>query len=462
MSIVLAFLLACSDEAAAPDAGFVSDAGSISDAGTVSDAGPLPEPSIAFMSFDREVASIRYGEPASVRVSNLAPAEVVTIRARLWGYRSHAVFAADAAGVVDTATASPSEGTYEGVEPEGLVWSMALESAEMAANFDVTYSVERAGTTVAEATLVRRPLDEDLVRTSVSEDGLVGTLYVPATPGPHPAILVLGGSEGGLDSVSFSAAYYGSFGYATLGLAYFGVPGLPSSLTDIPLEYFDRALAWLAARPEIDADRLAVAGGSRGGELALMVGADHPELLAIIAEVPSGVRWGSAGVADRAAWTRDGTILPYMHGGEDGLPDIEWLPGGTRAYRYTPIFRMQMATTAAETIAAATIPIERAGGAVLLLAGADDGLWPSCELAEIAMERLRSSGHAAEHADALHCFEDAGHSIGSPGWPTGEAYVVMHPVSREWIVLGGTPRGTAHAERASWLLVRDFLEAHLR
>lgn len=461
MSIVLLFLLACSDDAAAPDAGIVSDAGSTPDAGAP-DAGPLPEPRIAFVSFDREVTSILYGEPASIRVENLAPGEVVTIRARLWGYRSHAVFTADPSGVVDTAAIAPSEGTYEGVEPEGLVWSMALETSEMAANFDVTYSVERADTMVAESTLVRRPLDDDLVRTSVSEEGLVGTFYVPETPGPHPAILVLGGSEGGLDSVSFSAAYYGSFGYATLGLAYFGVPGLPASLTDIPLEYFDRALAWLAARPEIDATRLAVAGASRGGELALMVGAEHPELVAVIADVPSGVRWGSAGVADRAAWTRDGMILPYMQGGEDGLPEIEWLPGGTRAYRYTPIFRMQMATTPAETIAAATIPIERAGGAVLLLAGADDGLWPSCELAEIAMERLRSSGHAAEHADALHCFEDAGHAIGTPGWPTGESYVVMHPVSREWIVLGGTPRGTAHAERESWLLVRDFLDAHLR
>jgi dienelactone hydrolase len=461
MSIVL-LLIACSGDAAAPDAGLVLDAGLPPDAGSAPDAGPLPDPRIAFVSFDREVTSILYGEPASVRVENLVPGESVTVRARLWGYRSHAVFTADASGVVDTAMQAPAEGTYEGVEPEGLVWSMVLETSEMAAHYDVTYTVERAGAPVAEATLVRRPLDDDLVLTRVSDDGLVGAFYVPETPGPHPAILVLGGSEGGLDSVAFSAAYYGSFGYATLGLAYFGVAGLPSSLTDVPLEYFDRALAWLAVRPEIDPDRLAVAGGSRGGELALMVGADHPELVAIVADVPSGLRWGSAGIADRAAWTRDGMVLPYVQGGEDGLPDIEWLPGGTRAYRYTPIFRNQIATAPPENIAAATIPIERAGGAVLLLAGADDGLWPSCELAEIAMARLRSSGHAASHADALHCFEDAGHAIGPPGWPTGESYVVMHPVSREWLVLGGTPRGTARAERESWLLVRDFLEAHLR
>src|SRR3712207_8061176 len=35
-------------------------------------------------------------------------------------------------------------------------------------------------------------------RWPVREGGLVGTFFRPSTPGPHPAVMVLGGSDGGL------------------------------------------------------------------------------------------------------------------------------------------------------------------------------------------------------------------------------------------------------------------------
>ena len=65
---------------------------------------------------------------------------------------------------------------------------------------------------------------------------------------PRPAVLVLGGSEGGL-SRNPTAELLASHGYDTLQLAYFGERGLPAELERIPLEYFVRALHWLAARP---------------------------------------------------------------------------------------------------------------------------------------------------------------------------------------------------------------------
>ncbi|HEX8259840.1 MAG TPA: hypothetical protein VF558_06050 [Rubrobacteraceae bacterium] len=64
-------------------------------------------------------------------------------------------------------------------------------------------------------------------RWPVREGGLVGTFFRPSTPGPHPAVIVLGGSDGGLREGS--AAVIARQGYATLALAYFGVEGLPPS-----------------------------------------------------------------------------------------------------------------------------------------------------------------------------------------------------------------------------------------
>jgi hypothetical protein len=81
---------------------------------------------------------------------------------------------------------------------------------------------------------------------SIAAAGFYGQFWKPAAgTAPRPAVLVFGGSEGGLDDQMFGAAL-ASAGYPTLDIAYFGEPGLPSTLKDIPLEYFARALRWLA------------------------------------------------------------------------------------------------------------------------------------------------------------------------------------------------------------------------
>jgi dienelactone hydrolase len=89
-------------------------------------------------------------------------------------------------------------------------------------------------------------------------------------------VLVVGGSEGGL--LPGKAAWLASRGYAALALAYFRYDDLPPLLEGIPLEYFGSALGWMMQRPEILADRIAVVGTSRGGELALQLGSMFPQI----------------------------------------------------------------------------------------------------------------------------------------------------------------------------------------
>ena len=57
----------------------------------------------------------------------------------------------------------------------------------------------------------------------------------------------------------------------------------------MPLELFDRALGWLKAQEEVDGARLAIVGGSKGAEAALIVASRHPELRAVVAGMPSSV-----------------------------------------------------------------------------------------------------------------------------------------------------------------------------
>ncbi len=92
-------------------------------------------------------------------------------------------------------------------------------------------------------------------------------------------------SEGGAETLA-------SEGLAALALAYFGIDRLPHELVEIPLEYFEKAIAWLRAQPGVDAERVAVVGNSKGGELALLLGATYPEdVKAIVGYSPSAVVW---------------------------------------------------------------------------------------------------------------------------------------------------------------------------
>jgi dienelactone hydrolase len=304
---------------------------------------------------------------------------------------------------------------------------------------------------------------DDLIETPVNDDGLVGVFVTPAGPGPHPALLTFGGSEGGLRSGQGLARFYATLGYSCLGVAYFAEDGLPSSLTQIPLEYLGKALVWLQNRPEVAPDKIGVMGGSRGGELALLLGAHFAEVKAVVAQAPSGVVWPAWSNAQGivSSWTFTGQDLAYVPP-TNAQPIVTQDEEGHDVYHYTPTFNGMLDDATPAEIDAASARAEDTMGPVLMIGGADDQLWPSCRLAEIAMARLEAAGHVASFADDFQCYPDAGHGLGSPGYPTTGSTVVQHPISKEWIELGGTPVGIAHANRESFERKRAFLGAALK
>ena len=417
---------------------------------------PTP-PTVGFVGPDGEPAlGARYGELFTVRAEGLPPGATATLCSELWGYRGWASYAVDDGGVIDTRTAEAIDGTYTGVHPEGLLWSMVEIADAPEADFDVTVRVELDGVEQHRATFQRFGLDSGLTWEPVAHDGLVAEVFRPADASePLPAVLVIGGSEGSIGSAQFGAARVAGFGYAAMALAYFAEPGLPADLAEIPLEYFGEALATLAARPDVDPSRIAVMGGSRGGEAALMIGARFPEVKAVVATVPSGYRWASVYDVSVAAWSLMGAPLPFVPSSPNAQPGVETLPDGTTAYRTTPTFLTDIADATLEQLQDATIATEQIGGPVLMLAGADDGIWPSCAMAQHAMERLESSGHDATYDDALHCYDEAGHVGPSPGWPTADTYA--YELGPYTLVSGGTPRGNHDAMRAGYEAVKSFL-----
>ncbi|MBA2617743.1 MAG: dienelactone hydrolase family protein [Rubrobacter sp.] len=302
-----------------------------------------------------------------------------------------------------------------------------------------------------EARVVRRP---------VEEKGLVGTLFHPSAPAPHPAVIALGGAGGGLSEGG--AKTLASEGFAALALAYFGIDPLPEDLVEIPLEYFERAIAWLKAQPAVDADRVAVVGNSKGGELALLLGATYPEdVKAVVGYAPSGVVWQGLPLdrevyhgGHRSPWSLRGEPLPFV--GLLGPSASETVEMTKSFFAGRPLSTRSLYERALDdesAVAAASIAVEKIDAPVLLVSGADDRLWPSTRLSEMAIKRLEVPDRPfpSEHLR----YEGAGHLIALPGYEPARSWTNRFE-------LGGSREANEFANADSWTKVLGFLEEHLK
>lgn len=447
---------ACSSEGSTPAPGEAS-----ADGGEASRPSGPPTMTFAVRRDGKEldVDTVVFGEKIIVRLGGLVPGADVKVRARSRnpytkgrGYTSTVTFTADADGRVDLEKATPAGGgSYADADADGLFWSMTdtKEATDIGDDpFAVTVDVTDAeGSVLVTRTLPRSAFAEGVVCQSVTTNGLVGTYCAPPAEAPkRRGVVAFGGSEGGSFGGTWRAMIFASWGYPTLGLAYFGEGKLPVDLQKIPLEYFAKAMDWLDGQPSVLPGTNVVAGVSRGGELALLLGATYPRVVGVIADVPSGVVWGD-GSGNGAAWTRADAEVPFMPWTATVQPEIVSGPKGATAMRTRAMYFASISEAAPTARDAATIHVEDTHGPVLLQSGATDDLWPSCDLAQIAFARLEAAGHVAKHGDESICYPDAGHAIGTLGGPTTDAMWTLYP-GVGYLALGGTAKGIAAARRA--------------
>jgi dienelactone hydrolase len=412
--------------------------------------------------------------PLWIRVEGLDHGGRATVAAefaardRAW--RGAATFEADGDGRIDLAADAPVDGDYRGVRPMGLV---QLARATGAAGDDgdddadvrpLELSVAVDGAPRDQVTVRRRVLAPDVDVRRIDDDELVGDLLVPPGDGPHPGVVVLGGSGGGVPNGP-RAKLLASRGYAVLAPAYFQaaeVGGaddegydaghLPERLSEVPVEYAERAVEWFCGREAVRPEPVGVVGGSRGSELAFEVATRVDAVRTVAATAPSGYRFAAPTREGGPAWTAGGEPLPYVESGSFWRTFVRvFVAKLTRSasLSLTPSFRRSIAGATDDELAAAAIPVEAVGGPVLLLSGGDDRLWPSRDLAAAVVDRLddRAYGHGYEHVS----YDDAGHLIAVPYLPTrGRATGDEPVIAGLKLALGGTPEGYADADPDAW------------
>lgn len=271
---------------------------------------------------------------------------------------------------------------------------------------------------------------------------LVGNYYPGVGEGPRPAILLLGGSEGGLGAaVDGQARLLAKEGFTVLALAYYRLPGQPQRFELISLETFYRALDWLTTQEGVDPTRLAIMGTSKGAEAALLVASRRPDIGAVVAAVPSQVAWQgfdwSFAPVKTSSWSEGGKPVPFLP-----ITTVGW---------NGDIYGPALADAAKHPEAA--IPVERIAGPVLLLCGEDDKLWPSCPMARAVKARRDKQSNAL--ATTLLAYPDAGHFGVGPQLPAGQDVPAMITM------FGGSKEGNVTARADGWPRTIAFLKQAL-
>lgn len=259
---------------------------------------------------------------------------------------------------------------------------------------------------------------------AVRELPLSGPDGVRVVPARHSGlgVLTLAGSSGRVDSGR--ARLFAAHGALAESIRWFGGPGQHPGPWEIPIEQFQRRVAALRA----ECDHILVAGTSFGSEAAMLTGVHTEGVDAVAAFAPSDVVW--AGVrpdgTQTSHWTLDGRPLPYVPLLASWRPETD-----------PPSFRRHFELSRAaepEAAAAAAIPVERLRR-LLLVAGADDLVWPSVEHARALAAR--------RGGDTVLVMEpSAGHRTILPGEPA--------PAGGMRMARGGSPAADRRLGALAW------------
>jgi dienelactone hydrolase len=417
------------------------------------------------------------GEPISITLRDLPPSKDVKLSAervmrdeatdKRVLYRAEASFTVAANGTLDVATSPAKTGTYKGVDSRGLFWSMLPQTLPAAAPLAADRPLQQVRLTAA--------VDDKIVATAsvtfVDALATVKTEKVDKFPGAEfalnpggdkrPAIILLGGSEGG-SFVTRGAAALASHGFAVLALPYYSpaqwpsqkaeLPTLPAAFADIPVERLNEARVWLQTRDDVDATRIALHGTSKGAEFALLAALHLPWVSSVVAVVPTDVVWEGWGPGveggQRASFALNSKPFPFVP-----YLDFDKEFMGYQTGEAVRIRRPQDKGRAAHPAAAAAarIAVERIKAPVLVIGGHEDQVWASGMMAQNIAER-----RAETKLDTVALvYVDAGHYLGGNGYNPTTQYDAGPSKA------GGTPAGNAAAQADAWPKTIAFLKRTL-
>jgi dienelactone hydrolase len=234
------------------------------------------------------------------------------------------------------------------------------------------------------------------------QHGVVETLLYLGDSDNQPLIVAFGGAEGGIDwhrnHMKGKRDSLIQKGYAILAIGYFNADGTPRNLDRISLDAISDTIMNIAKNSKIDESKIALIGGSKGGELILNLASRFNQYRAVIAMSTSNVSfpaitWSS----NTSSWTYKGNEVTYVPA------PLKTISPALKGDHYTAFSMMLEDETAVKN---AEIQVENINGPILMLSGKDDDQWPATLMSNRIIERLKENNFKF-HKE--HIILDGGH-----------------------------------------------------
>jgi len=202
----------------------------------------------------------------------------------------------------------------------------------------------------------------------------------------QPLIVGLGGSEGGN---AWASSHWKDIrdkfiekGYAFLAVKYFGGNGTPDSLDRIRISDVHKAIEEAIKNDKIDKNKIAIVGGSRGGDLALLIASYYKDIHCVVAIVPANVVFpaNTMGFAT-PAWVYKNKPLKFVPVNNEA---VLFLMKRNLRGAFDAMLKDSVA------VAQSLIKVENIHGPILLLSATKDEISPSTPMCDSMITRLQA------------------------------------------------------------------------
>ena len=378
-------------------------------------------------------------------------------------FSSYAVFTADEAGEVDFDKMVPLEGTYKAADSMGLIYSLK-QSKSIGKNIAENITIEKPilmnltleSSEKREIQLIRNFKAKEIVVKQIN-DGFTGQLFYQENS-HNKTVLMLGGSDGQMESLALMAGPLASRGFNVVIVPYFGVDGLPEKLEEVPLEYFEKIFRWLENNEITKAGEIYLHGTSKGGELALLLASRYSRVKKVVDVEPHAYCFqaldGMMSGKKVSSWSWQGKSLPFIEVDnavffEDCKKDIEkGIPFG-----FAGTYKKCLEN--ANNKEAARIKVENSDADILLICGKKDNIWNSYDACPEILDNLKK--HNYSHRVELLSYENMGHPLPVP-FIIPLSFTLAMPMNGGVFTSGGTIEGNARGQYESFRKTIEFLK----
>ena len=251
---------------------------------------------------------------------------------------------------------------------------------------------------------------------TLEKEGFLGTFYQSAVP-TAKAVILVGGSGEQRAFVEKRAQALRDEGFHVLALGYYLWPPLSVQTVGIPVDYAEKAVAFLRQNPFVHIEKIGMTGISLGAAYTLLCASYLPQISCVVAV--SGFDFVVEGCKNmllrqhKSYFSFHGADVPYEPAEAlSHLGRTLWAWKKDPRYGAYAMNRFYYNECFANRTDASRIKVENIRGDILLLAPAYDDTWPSDIAVPRMMQVLEQKQFPYRHEAVI--YEKASHYLAVP------------------------------------------------